>query len=132
MSTRLLKYKQDGERRFRLPCVFQARKHSGKDSYTLIFDSQVVEKQWGVVRHHLLSVLLSQPKIEFPLSPFEYQDHLFKLVRVNQLGTDKKINSKIQPLYIITLLSNSQYVVYQKQSNQINSIMRHFPPRHDI
>lgn len=128
MSTRILKYKQDRERRARLPCVFQARKHSGKDSHTLIFDSQVVEKQWGVVGQHLLSVLSSQLKTEFPLSPFEYQDHLFKLVRVDQLGTDKKINSKIQPLYMIKLSGNSQSVVYQKQSKQINSIVRHFRP----
>lgn len=84
---------------------------TGKDSHLLIFDIamwDMVGKQRGAARHQLPSVLSSQLKIEF-LHLNTRTIYLSRL-RMKQLSTEKKVHSKIQPLYMIKLLSNSQYL----------------------
>lgn len=87
------------------------RRVSGKDSHTLILDTAMwdaVEKREAVARHQLPSVLSSQLKIEF--LHLNTRAIYLSWLRMKQLGTDKQMNSKIQPLNMIKLPSKSQYL----------------------
>lgn len=88
-----------------------SREVSEKDSHTLILDMamwDVVEKWGAVARHQLPSALSSQLKIEF--LHLNTRAIYLSWLRMKQLGTDKQMNSKIQPLNMIKLPSKSQYL----------------------